>query len=244
MTQFTDQDLTAFLDGEADAEMSCAIQSALAEDGALSERLAELHMDKDALRAAFDEVLTTAPPAPALPEPAPIAGSMRDRSGWFKMAAAILLAVGVGWAVGQAGRSDLEDWQDYAAAYHRLYVEETLQMTDFSEQALQEQLTSVGDAIGSELSLKDIAGFDGLELRRAQVLGYGGSKIAHIALQNAAGEPVALCIMASSDAADLEIAQAFGMVTARWGTGAHAYYLIGGSDEGLIERAASHFESL
>jgi len=61
MRQFSDEDLTAFLDGEADANLSEAIESALIEDGVLSQRLADLHLDKDDLKAAFDDLLETAP---------------------------------------------------------------------------------------------------------------------------------------------------------------------------------------
>ena len=235
MTQFSDEDLTAFLDGEAEASTARAIEAALVRDPELSQRLADLHIDKDALGLGYDDLLAA---APVFPEETVARAPVGH--GWLKIAAAALLALGLGWGIG-AGRSDLGTWQDYAAAYHKLYVQETLSNTDFSDAALDAQMAVVSEAVGVDVTLADINGVDGLELRRAQVLGFEGSKIAHIALQDASGEPVALCITKSDGRDPVALQETLGMATASWSDGNHSYYLIGGADAALIARAASYF---
>ncbi|MEL6374934.1 MAG: hypothetical protein AAFR04_13320 [Pseudomonadota bacterium] len=62
---FSDEQLTAYLDGEADAALCTQIESALERDAALAARLQALEVDAAAIRATFDALLLSAPPAPA-----------------------------------------------------------------------------------------------------------------------------------------------------------------------------------
>ena len=241
MRQFSDEDLTAFLDGEAEPQLADAIETALLEDAEVSDRMTSLDLDKGELKGAFDALLSVAPEAPEAVSVPPL--KPQANFGFLKMAAAVALAIGLGWAIGQ-NRSDLNDWQDYAAAYHKLYVDETLQPTGFSPDTLAAQVAMVSTAVGLEISpefLKDVAG---LELRRSQVLGFEGAAIAHIAFQSETGAPIALCITTGSDAESLNMAEVKGMSSARWSKGGFEYLLIGGDDPALIERAAAHFAAL
>jgi len=174
------------------------------------------------------------------PEPA----VLTPRFGWLKIAAAALLALGLGWAIGRTDGSELQEWQDYAAAYHRLYVDETLANSNFSDADLTAQLEVVGAAVGVNLTLEAMNSFEGLELRRSQVLGFSDAKIAHIALQDSKGQPVALCITNLRNSNDLTFAEDLSMQTARWSSGGRSYYLIGGTDQELIKNAAKHFSDL
>ncbi|MEO0380352.1 MAG: transcriptional regulator, partial [Pseudomonadota bacterium] len=67
---FSDEDLTAFLDGEADATLEAEIVAALETDEELGARMAGLELPMDAIKGAFDSMLDTAPAMPALPETA------------------------------------------------------------------------------------------------------------------------------------------------------------------------------
>jgi len=74
--QFSDEDLTAHLDGEADAALSMALVKACETDTDLVKRLDELTIDTDAIMTAFDGLKSSAPAMPELPVPT-VAGPRR-----------------------------------------------------------------------------------------------------------------------------------------------------------------------
>jgi len=76
----------------------------------------------------------------------------------------------------------------------------------FPEETLRTQFANTVKAVGADLTIEELRGFDGLELRRSQILGFDGAKIAHIALQDKNGLPFALCIIDHSDDGDLKFA--------------------------------------
>ncbi len=237
MTEFSDEMLTAYLDGEVSAKDARNIEGALVSDAHLAARLSDLTIEKDSLQAAFDDVLHVAPTPPDLTNVSSL--SPKRGSEFMKIAAAALLALGLGWFWGQS-REDLQDWQEFAAAYHRLYTPETLEAANFTDQDLTNQLEIVSDAIGYEISLDDLRSIEGLSLKRAQVLGYGDGKIAHLAFVDAVGNPVALCVSDLAEGERTE-ASAYGMATASWSHASHSFYLIGGSDIGLVQHIARQF---
>ena len=122
----TDTELTAYLDGEATSELRAEIEDRLAEDAPLANRLGELDVLPAAdIASAFDPVLDAAPEFPAALTETPAAR-------WWPAAAAVaLLAVGTltGYAFGSGGMDEERGWHDYVAAYHALYVPETLSET-------------------------------------------------------------------------------------------------------------------
>ncbi|MGD1870647.1 MAG: anti-sigma factor family protein, partial [Neomegalonema sp.] len=61
---YSDEELTAFLDGELDDAASAAIESRLASDPGLQARLDLLAAPTQQIRQAFDALLTLSPPPP------------------------------------------------------------------------------------------------------------------------------------------------------------------------------------
>lgn len=236
MTDFTDEQLTAYLDDQLDLATSRDIEAALARDGHLSRRLSELHVDRDAISSAFDALMTQAPAPPEAADTAPTSWNFAKS---LALMAAVVLALALGWWGGQR-RGALDDWTDYAAAYHRLYVDETLGQIAFDERVLQNQLV----ASGVSWSVASLSGFDELTLKRSQPLGFEGNLIAHIAFQDDRGNPVALCITKADEETTLQFSERLGMQTAYWTKNGQAYFLIGGDDASLVQRAARHFAPL
>jgi len=231
---FTDEELTAWLDGEADAALSARIAAA---GPALDARLEALCFDAAALRAGFDVLLTAAPAAPAMAPPKPAA--------WRRpaMAAAIaLVCLATGAMLGDVVREDpLDDWRGYAAAYHRLYVEDTLSGpvdVASAEAALERVTTQLGAPI-----TPDALAVDGLTFRRAQMLGFEGAPLVQIAFTTADGAPVALCVIARPGATPQPISgtRIMDMAAARWANDGYEFLLIGGDDGRLIAAAADAF---
>lgn len=228
---FSDEDLTAWLDGEASGDLSQRIKAA---DGpALQVRLAELRSGRALAETMFAEALQLAPPMPSLP-----AQTQSTSSGWIAggligLAAGLLLAVAP-----MLWRSHaIEPWHQDVAAYQALYIPQTLASVPADGAA---DLARLSDALGRDLTgLPEVSQ---LEFRRAQALGFEGRVLIQIAYRGPDGVPYALCILnKSGDATDLEAQQLAGMQAASWADQNHRFLLIGGTDAQFVQNAAQQF---
>jgi anti-sigma factor RsiW len=245
MTQpriFTSEDLTAYLDGEADATLVHDIEGAVSADAELRLRLASLTIQTGAVKSAFDAILPVASAYPATIE------SMRNgppaMTAWRTLAATALICLGLGWTASTlTTRAKTETWQHYAATYHAMYVNGTLSHVTSTPAITAEDMKRVSDALGLAIDPAALAGVDQLDFKRAQVLGFDGRPVAQLAFLSTAGAPIALCIT-RTDAAQPRAVYAdtvLGMASATWSKGAHEYLLIGGTDAALIAKAAAVF---
>ncbi|WP_299620320.1 hypothetical protein [uncultured Tateyamaria sp.] len=242
---FTDEELTAFLDGEADDELHAAIDAALETDAALLARAEALFLPPEVMGAmaqGYDALLDTAPAMAALPEP--VAPPARRRRSWA------VLPFGVGLAAGLAvaafvGLSTPEPapargWVSFVASYQALYTTATLADAAPTAAETTAQLVTVSQAVGLDLTgLPEAAG---LTFKRAQVLGFNGKPLVQIAFLRDDGTPVALCIIpAGPDAKPVNMGAAEGLGLARWNTPGHGFLLIGGTDAAPLEAEAETF---
>ena len=193
--QFTDEQLTAFLDGEADAELYAQIKVALETDEALGEQLAGLDIPIAQIAQAYDALLTQAPPMPALP--VQVQGLSRRGVGIWGMvgvfgtgiAAGLAMAVfsGLGTtAPAQPG------WKAVVASYQSLFPD-TLAGTSIDPTEAQAQLVQVSELIGADLTKLPL--INGLTFKRAQVLGFKGKTLVQLVFVRPDGTPVAFCII-------------------------------------------------
>ncbi|MEO0390864.1 MAG: hypothetical protein AAF218_07975 [Pseudomonadota bacterium] len=226
---FSDADLTAFLDGAAPEELSKEIEAAVAEDHTLAQRLAQLDVPMDVLTAAMETLAQTAPAPPHLPAAAP----PRRRSLWPAASFAAGLAAGLAIALFTAADAPpAPGWKAVVASYHSLYGPDTL-TAETADAELTAQLTRASAALGRDLV--DLPAADGLALRRAQILDFNGKTLVQLAFLRADGTPVALCIIKSSPdntAATSETLQ--GMAATSWRANGFAYLLIGGEDPATL----------
>ncbi len=231
----SDEELTAYLDGEADDVLRVRIEDALASDADLARQLGALRFDREALTREADRLLAEAPPFPN------IAANKPNAPRGLAMAASLVL----GLALGAGGLSlwspepQLEDWRDYAAAYHVLYTPETVAPLNTTDAERDAQLNRVSAAVGRSLSG---TGDHGMRLRRAQVLGFEDNPIAHLAYSATNGTPVAYCVTkASGTAQDPAYRVRQGIATVEWSDGAHQFILIGQLSEAEMIQLASAF---
>lgn len=237
--EFSDEDLTAHLDGEADAALSMAIIKACENDTDLVKRLDELTIDTEAIMAAFDELKDSAPAMSALPAattPAP-----RRWTGLAATAAAVVLGIGIG--VFARSPQQLDGWMDYVAAYQALYVQDTVASLPQQDPANDANLVRVASVLGRDLKLPE--GPSSLDYRRAQLLGFQGQPLVQLAFVSPSGAPIALCII-KNDGADteLELVNLEGLSTAYWRKNGFNFMLIGGTDIELIKKEADRFQKL
>lgn len=252
---YSDADLVAYLDGVAPEELCREIEADLAQDAALAQHLADLHVPMDALKAGFDALLETAPPPADLADaPAPVqSASPRQQAGrwtglWaggaFGTGLAAGLAIAVFSGLGSAPPVDPAPpgWKAVVASYQSLYIPQTLGPAPAEEEAAA-QLAQASAALGLDLSALPAA--DGLEFRRAQVLTFGEKPLIQIAFAGPDGVPVALCILPANGPAPKPMAaeELQGLAAASWNEGGFAYLLIGGEDAAAIQPGADTFEA-
>lgn len=244
--RFSDEDLTAFLDGQADAALEAAISHALETDDALGDRMAALDIPLASIAGAFDGLLAQAPAMPDLAptaHAAPANTNARPRWGWgiatfaTGLAAGLAVAVFTGFGTPEPAP---RGWVSFVASYQALYTTDTLRDVDTSPQEAAVQLASVSQQIGLDLAALPQA--EGLTFKRAQILGFNGKPLVQISYLRDDGTPIALCIIpAGPDAQGVTMGAAEGLGIARWNTPGFGYLLIGGQDAAPLEREAETF---
>lgn len=234
---FTDEELTAFLDGENDLAPVDDIAAALETDAALAKRVDALLIDRDAIAASFAGIA----PTTKLPNLSAVA---QPRAGFG--AAALSIAAGIALVVGIAAGSWIAQpkpagWVDYVAAYQVLYSNSTLAHIDQTPDAKQSELDRVTASIGKDIPLDALEGFPELDYKRAQILNFKGRALVQLAFATSTGEPLALCIIRSTKGQDTAptVITKEGLSTAKWSSGTHDYLLIGGTDDALVSRIAN-----
>ncbi|NIZ11855.1 anti-sigma factor [Phaeobacter sp. HF9A] len=220
----SDEDLTAYLDGEADAALSQKIDLALESDPDLPPRLEALMLPMDALKEAFAMERMAPPPMPALPQP-------RRSVVPLRLAASVVLALGIGFSGGylfQPGQK-APGWIDVVASYQSLYMTETVEQTTQSPNLVQAALKDFQTRSGVELAAA--TAIDGLDFHRAQVLGFKNKPLMQMAYLGEDGTPFALCVL-NTDGADKALTDqmAQGLAVTSWVSDGVGYLVIGGQD--------------
>jgi anti-sigma factor RsiW len=221
---FSDEDLTAYLDGEASDTDRRRIDAAKTKNPKLRARLAKLTIDTAAIRDAFNTM-----PAPAFRAPQKKSVAQTN---WWKTAAAVALAFGVGLLSSQF-TPRAQGWQQQAASYHELYSTNTLAGLSPAPQEQQQQLAMVSQAIGREMSVAQVNAGPDFEFKRAQLLGYANKPLVQIAYTSKSGAPFALCIYADNYAksAQPEFDRMGQVDTATWSDGTRTYLVLGGGTQ-------------
>lgn len=242
--KFSDEDLTAYLDGECEPALARDIEAAIAADQAVGNQLARLQLDREKLEDAFDRILAAAPDGPSELGEERGSRSASTTATMLRYAATALLCLGLGFSVarwfenGQPGH-----WHQYVAAYQALYANKTLAHIRQSDPNANQELDRVTAAIGIEIDLTDVTQVELLDYKRAQILAYEGQPLIQLAFLSKLGIPVALCIMRSVGPQYDGIAfeRMEGMQAAAWSKGGFDFLLIGGADKGLIMQTAEQF---
>lgn len=239
---FTDEELTAFLDGEDALAPVAEIEAALKTDAALATRLDALRIDTDEIQRHFAPLLPKADDHGFLLNMPPVRTGFG--SGVLALAAAAALVIGV--SIGSwTSTPKLNGWTEYVAAYQALYSNSTLAHLDQSTPAKQAELTRVTAAINKTIPLSALESFMEVEYKRAQILSFEGRALIQLAFTTSTGEPMALCIIQSNAgrSSSPEVATMEGLSSATWASENYEYLLIGGTDDALVSRVATQLVS-
>ena len=248
-SKYSDDHLTAYLDGELDPALMEEIRLAIQDDRDVDARLNQLRIDREQLASAMDQLLTIAPAMPDLPidlkaDTESRMDSLFSNARAMAAGIALLIAGGIGGFL--LNQQPANGWKDYVAAYHMLYVNSTLTSIETNPAIQVSELGRVSAAIAKPIALENVTGVTGLDYKRAQVLGFKGKPLAQMTFLSKMGEPIALCII-RTDAGKFStpaISELEGMAAASWAKDGYAYLLIGGKDQNLIEEAAQKFDKI
>jgi len=235
---FSDEELTAFLDGELDDARAEAIALALETDVDLQAQLAALEVDFAPIRAAFDDMLGDAPDI-ALPVVTPARSVSRP------LLAASIVALGVGFAAGwfavPAPEVEKPGWLAVVASYQKLYAAETLEGVAPEAATISREVAAVSEGLGRNFDAGKLE-LAGLSYRRGQMLNFNGKPLAQFMYQTADGTPIALCAI-KSGAGDKAVGGKVidGLQAAIWRKDGFAYLVIGDASEAEILGFAKGF---
>ncbi|MGZ2378697.1 anti-sigma factor family protein [Rhizobium brockwellii] len=238
----SDEDLTAFIDGELTAEEAARIEAMVKEDESTAERLEFLARANLPFEQAFAPLLSEAPRAKleamltAIPTqqsaksgPTPPFATRRRFLG--ALAASLVAGIAIDRAViigrGFSAKDENSEWRAVVADYISLYTAETLAGPAPGREDQAAQLASLDEKLGLSLSPEAVS-LPGIDFKRAQLLQYDGKALAQIAYLDPETGPMALCIVKSDKgpkAPDLESRK--GMNVVYWSNATHAFMLIG-----------------
>lgn len=237
----SDEELTAFIDGELRPEEAARIEAMVAADEAVAERLEFLARASLPFKEAFAPMLDAAPQAKleamvsAIAAVNPVArpAAFTTRRGFLgALAASVVAGIAIDRAVIGVGtrlsaKDEGTEWRAVVAEYISLYTPETLAGPVPSADVQSAQLARLDDNLGLKLSPEQVALPD-IDFKRAQILQYDGKPLAQIAYLDPETGPMALCIVASGvgpKAPDIEGRK--GMNVVYWSNATHAFMLIG-----------------
>ncbi|MCS0505092.1 anti-sigma factor [Ancylobacter mangrovi] len=259
--KITDEEITAFLDGELPPEEAARLEALAAQDPRVAERIEFLARASLPFGDAFAPLLDAAPrdrlaaALAATPSPAPA------RNGWLTrrslvgaMAASLLAGIVADRALERLTapaaqeEDEASEWRKAVAGYMSLYTRETLSGPTPSPQSQRADFAFIEQRLGLSLSPEAVA-LPSAEYRRAQILSYDGRPLVQIAYLDPETGPMALCITAHPEGGrqPMESERRRGMNVVYWSSADHAFMLIGHAGPermkdlatGLAERLAA-----
>ncbi|TNJ45569.1 anti-sigma factor [Phaeobacter sp. B1627] len=242
--RISDEDLTAYLDGEADEQLSRGIDRALETDPDLQNRMEALMLPIDALQEAFAVDRLGAPEPPVLDQYAP---QSRQSGAPLRLVASVVLAFGIGISGGYLlqPKQAAPGWIDVVASYQSLYMTETVEQTTQAPEMAQAALEQFHSRSG--VALASVTAVEGLDFHRAQVLGFNNKPLMQMAYLGEDGTPYALCVITTANAdSALTDRMAQGLAATSWTSDGVGYLVIGGQDpsrtRGFAEQMKARLE--
>ncbi|MFX0544149.1 anti-sigma factor family protein [Roseovarius sp. S1116L3] len=242
---YSDAQLRAYLKGMLSQDQAEALEAQVAQDAVLEARLFALDFDRaGALRAAFDAVPETdvlQDLEGGLPNAKAQAAGVFPARFWIGagIVASVAFATGAFLFDAETAASDPR-WQDLVAAYQSLYVTETLAPIAADNEQLTAQLSRAARRLGRALPLDVVSDLGGLELLRAQILGFDDTPLIQLAYLSEDGMPVALCAIqrAGPTVGEFTFEVLAGLQSVHWSDGTFSYMIVGDIENDRLSEMA------
>ncbi len=249
---YSNEILKSFLDGTLPEDEARAIETTLETDVELGDRIKALDTFAAPVRAVMESIPSQERierlQGELLQKTAPVSANYSGW-GWQKIAAGIAFGIIAGWSANTLSTPEPNkpSWRMEVANYQALYVPETVAHINNTPDMLEQQFARASSAVNLELSENELNATDGLQLARAQVLGFSGKALVQIAYKDSKGMPIALCIIAKpniapKDSTKFEVLQ--GMHSATWETATHQFLLIGNAQSEDIQSWSSDLQKV
>ncbi|QHQ36033.1 anti-sigma factor family protein [Algicella marina] len=259
--------LSAFLDGELSPAESDAVALLAEKDPEIAAELESLQSTDDALKAAFDDLLSEPvpldlvrsiadpeePSSATTPEAANLP-SAPGRWGFGAIAAGIAALAVTGLLSGYAGYTLAPEktvvaqrgWMADVADYHRVYAQESRHLAEVPPEEAAHIVEWIGARTGVPFSIPDLSA-QGITFEGARLLVAGGKPVAQLLYKAEDGTVFALCFLQSGNGATDGIGSTDfeGVTMATWRTDTAAYVFVGPEgNERLPELAAEAAEQV
>ncbi|MEX0277869.1 MAG: hypothetical protein AB3N19_10150 [Ruegeria sp.] len=227
--KFSDETLSAYLEGTLNEGEARAIEDTVGDDLALEQRLMALDPFAPVVKQVFEAVPAQTPQVD-LPDAVASQPANSAAAPFRLLAVAASVAVIAVSATIWATRPAEMGWADQAAIYQSLYVPDTIASLDNSPAALDAQFAQAEEQLGRSLNRDALEALPGLDLKRAQVLSFKGKPLIQIVFADDQGQPFAFCVIRQGAAApnkDVKQAVLSGLATATWAQDGYGYMLLG-----------------
>ncbi len=246
---FTDEQLTAYLDGRLDADLAQILEEQIGEDPDLEMRLLAFERSRSA---GLRDAMQALPGSSHLTSiEASIVQPPKGSTGFGLTAVAAGFAAACAFALGAVlfggDTAAVPDrWQEQVAVYQALYVTDTLNNVGNAPNDIEEQLTRSGEVLGRDLPIEAVGDLDGLPLLRAQVLGFNGSPLIQMAYLTPEGVPVALCAvkLAGAETLSPKSESFYGLESVHWSDGTFSYMIVGDVAPERLSRMAQSLQAV
>jgi anti-sigma factor RsiW len=244
--------LRAYVDGELDAQMRTRVETALAHDAALREKVAALRASCLPYRSAYDAVVMPAMPASLEHRVASLisvanakqATPSMNRRYWFSAAAGLIAAFALGALVPalfhtqQGTQSSETPWVEAIASYQAFYVRETVEQAADDATRATRLLGEFDAQQKTALAVPNLQDA-GLSFKRIQRLGYGDAPLIQMVYLPSEGKPAALCVLpVRKGDAPIKMQSIDGLAVAAWQKNGLAYVLTADMSQSRAEAIA------
>ncbi|MCB1500857.1 MAG: anti-sigma factor [Bauldia sp.] len=252
----SDEELTAYLDGELGSNARDALDRRLASEPALRARLAALETGRPPSEP-FDILLDAAPVErleamlAATTTPTPSRPARSPRGVFLQAIAAAIALVVLGGAIGfllarsvtPVNVAEVPNWRAVVADYVALYTPDTFALAPSDPEAYAARLKALGDGLGLALA-PDTVALPGLDLRGALLLKYDGKPLGQVAYLSSEYGPVAFCIIRNGrDDAPPAFEERQGKNVVFWNRDGRGYLVIGAVPRESLETFAETLAS-
>lgn len=235
-----DEELSALVDGELAPGHAAEVEAWLSEHPADAARLDALRAQDDAIRAAYDPILTEPLPArlAALAHETPMPGG-RPLARWATAAAAALAIFTAGFVTARIAEptvvSEQESLAEYGLEAHSVYVGEVRHPVEVVAAEEDHLVRWLSKRLDTPLVVPNLSN-DGLSLVGGRLLPAGGKPCAMLMYEAQSGERFTLLVARGGGSGDtaFRYQEGDGFGTFYWYSGDLGYALVGPADKARL----------